>query len=466
MGNNVLKISSVDKGKGFSKISFKILFLTMVIVSLFACFSLANVAPKPNFKVSLVNASGALKPIASFTYSPSSPLAGQNTTFDGSGSSDPLGIITSYDWTFGDGGTGSGKIVTHQHADKGQYNVALTITDILSNTDTKHSIISAHGKPPIAQFTASQTTVDTGISIQFDASSSHDPDGTITGYQWTFGDGATATGVTTSHSYTTAGSYTVQLTVTDNDGSTNSCQNTITIHDRPPIAQFSASSRTVYTNVNIQFDASASYDPDGTITTYSWNFGDGNTAIGVTTSHSYYSASVYTVTLTVTDNYGSTGSSQTTITVQNRPQNQPPTARFTASNTTVETGSTVSLDASGSHDSDGTITNYQWNFGDGATSSGITTSHAYIENGTYTITLTVTDNGGLTNSIQTTITVEDRKPIAAFTTSADTVTTEVPVEFNASNSFDPDGTIVSFQWNFGDGNTTDQQTTQLLSSQF
>ncbi len=167
----------------------------------------------------------------------------------------------------------------------------------------------------------------------------------------------------------------------------------------PPTASFTFNC----TDLGCTFDGSGSSDSDGTITGYAWNFGDGATGSGVTTSHTYATEGTYTVTLTVTDNDGATGSSSQSVTVTAGSTNEPPTASFTFSCTDLG----CTFDGSSSSDSDGTITGYAWNFGDGATGSGVTTSHTYAAGGTYTVTLTVTDDGGATDSTSQSVTVTE-----------------------------------------------------------
>ncbi len=163
------------------------------------------------------------------------------------------------------------------------------------------------------------------------------------------------------------------------------------VTNQPPTAAFTSS----ITNLTASFNGSGSSDPDGTITSYAWNFGDGTTGTGATPSHTYGSNGTYTVTLTVTDNGGLTGSVSHPVTVAAPVPNQPPTAAFTFSSTNL----TASFNGSGSSDPDGTITSYAWNFGDGTTGTGATPSHTYASNGTYTVTLTVTDNDGANGSV-------------------------------------------------------------------
>ena len=263
---------------------------------------------------------------------------------------------------------------------------------------------------PSASFTNSPLSPEVGETVTFDASGSSDPDGTIVGYEWSFGDEATATGITASHSYSSAGTYTVTLTVTDNNGLTGTTTKSVTvapheIEPQAPSASFTSSPSSPEVGQTVAFDASGSSDPDGTITTYSWNFGDGATATGITTTHSYSSAGTYTVTLTVTDNDELTGTTTKTITVAPHGiEPQAPSASFTSSPHSPEVGETVSFDASGSSDPDGTIVNYIWDFGDGNTGAGKTAAHSYDSEGTYTVTLTVEDNDE--NTADTTRTIK------------------------------------------------------------
>jgi PKD repeat protein len=172
-------------------------------------------------------------PIASFTFSPSAPITGQNVTFNGSGSRDPAGgSITGYSWAFGDGTTATGVSATHAYAIAGTYTVKLTVTDSDSETasTTRTIIVTSTDKQPVAAFTFSPGSPTVGQPVAFDGSGSNDPaGGSIAGYSWAFGDGATATGVSPTYSYGTPGTYTVTLTVTDSDSETATTTQTVTV---------------------------------------------------------------------------------------------------------------------------------------------------------------------------------------------------------------------------------------------
>ena len=157
----------------------------------------------------------------------------------------------------------------------------------------------------------------TGTAIQFNASASNDPDGTIVNYQWNFGDGATGSGVSPTHTYSSPGTYTVGLTVTDNSGGTNSASATATITNRAPTAN-AGGPYNGSTGTALQFDGTSSADPDGTIASYQWDFGDGTTGTGATPTHTFTSAGTYNIGLTVTDNLGATASATTTAAIANQ----------------------------------------------------------------------------------------------------------------------------------------------------
>jgi len=386
-------------------------------------------------------------PVASFTESAMTVFTGESITFNASASYDPDGVIVSYYWDFGDGINASSVIVDHSYVDDGNYTVALTVTDNDGATDTILATKTVLNRPPVASFTESATTVFTGESITFNASSSYDPDGSIIEYFWDFGDGSNASGVTVLHSYVDDGNYTVALTVTDDDDATASTSAVKSVLNRSPVADFTESATTVFTGESITFNASASYDPDGTIVGYYWDFGDGTNATGVVVSHSYVDDGYYTVTLTVTDDDGAYDSVSSVKSVLNRS----PVASFTESAETVFTGEVISFNASLSYDPDGSVVNYFWDFGDGTNTTGITVEHAYIEDGTYTVILTVTDDDGATSTTTANKYVGNNPPVAFFAESAETVYTGETVSFDSSASYDSDGSIVGFFWDFGDG---------------
>ncbi|NLA37361.1 MAG: PKD domain-containing protein, partial [Actinobacteria bacterium] len=189
----------------------------------------------------------------------------------------------------------------------------------------------------------------------------------IASYAWDFGNGETATGATSFTTYSTPGTYDATLTVTDTDGTSHTVTKTITVTERPndaPNAVIAASGTSGNAPYTLNVDGSASSDPDGSIVGYAWDFGNGQTATGATASVTYPNQGSYTVTLTVTDDKGATGTTTRQITVNPTP-NVPPTAVIRTVSASGTIPLTVNLSATNSTDGDGSVVSYLWDLGNG-----------------------------------------------------------------------------------------------------
>lgn len=259
------------------------------------------------------------RPPMAIVTGPASVATGRPATFDASGSLDLDGKVTSYHWDFGDGQSQdtTGPQAFHTYTRSGSKTVTLTVTDDQGATGDAQVVVAVRDRPPTASFTA-PAAVGKGKAASFDASASFDPDGSITSYQWDFGDGQKSTTVTprVSHTYTQVGPKTVALVIVDDSGSTDRAQRTLTVTTSVPIAAFNSPAATTVGRA-IRFDASASSDPNGTITGYRWDFGDGQTqttAVPVV-AHTYHASGPMTVTLTITDTGGGGAAVKRTISV-------------------------------------------------------------------------------------------------------------------------------------------------------
>ena len=348
-------------------------------------------------------------PTAAFTGSATSALT---AGVDASASTDADGTIASYSWNWGDGSTaGTGVTASHSYATAGTYTITLTVTDNGGLTATSTGSVTVAAAPPVNQAPVSSFTVlPSQLTVNVDGSGSTDADGTIAGYAWNFGDGTAGTGVTTSHVYGAAGTYTITLTVTDDDGATNASSQPVQVvapaPNAKPVASFTSDVDGLTANLT-----STSTDSDGEIVSYAWDLGDGQSSTEPSLVHSYAAAGSYSVKLTVTDDDAATTTVTKTVTVTAPPPaNVPPTAAFTS----VVNGLAVAFDGTGSTDTDGTVSAYMWDFGDGSTDP-VTTStanHSYAVTGTYPVTLTVTDDKGATNLVTKNVTVTAQAPVA------------------------------------------------------
>jgi PKD repeat protein len=401
--------------------------------------------------IQVSSTSGELTADASANQTTANP--GELVVFDGVGSSAPDGFVESYEWDFGDGTTATGEMAEHSYGSVGTYTATLTVTSDSGETATDTVEVSIEANDaPATSISANRTSTKVDEAVAFDGSGSSDSDGTITSYEWAFGDGTTATGPDATHRYASAGEYTVTLTTQDNDGATSSDTVTVSVaENQPPSASATANRTSAKVDEAVAFDGSGSSDSDGTITSYEWDFGDGTTATGPTATHRYGSAGTYNATLTVTDDNGATSTAEVTVEVTT---NVAPTVSISANRTTAKESDPIAFDGSGSSDSDGTITSYEWDFGDGTTATGPTATHNFSGVGFHTVFLTVTDDDGASTTETIDIEIVDNyAPTAAVTANRTAVNTSEAIAFDATGSSDQDDASLSYQWDFGDNST-------------
>jgi PKD repeat protein len=222
-----------------------------------------------------------------------------------------------------------------------------------------------------------------------------------------------------------------------------------------PVPQFTMTPNNPAIFTNVVFDASATTDDGavcGALCGYSWDFGDGYTASGIFTMHQYSVPFTYQVRLTVTDARGASSTTAQPITVGG---GTPPTAAFTYSPSQPALSQLIFFTAEASRAATGRqIVSYDWNFGSGRTGSGVTISKGYDVAGTYTVTLTVTDDAGLqaTTTQQVTVGAAGTGPQATLTVSPGSGTTATTFFFDASGTRGPTA-IVEYRFTFGDATT-------------
>jgi len=328
--------------------------------------------------------------------------------------------------------------------------------------------VVASNQPPIADAGPDQTVTDTNRNgsepVTLDGSGSSDPDGTIQSYVWK--EGATQIGTGVNPTVTlSVGVHTITLTVTDDDAASDADTVAITVNsppNQPPVAVAGMDAAVFDTDGNgsedVELDGSSSYDPDGTIQSYVWTEGAVQLATGVNPTVSL-AVGEHVITLKVTDNNGAWDTDTVKKTVIALP-NKGPSADAGSDRTVVDLNrdgrEAVTLDGSGSSDSDGTIKSYNWT--EGAEQLAYSTSPSAdvtLAVGTHTITLTVTDDDGVSDTDTVTITVQSPPNIPPTANAGPNQTLTVDyndtriVTLDGSGSTDPDGTIVSYNWTEG-----------------
>ena len=393
-------------------------------------------------------------PTAVLVPTPDSGNAPLDVTWDASGSSDPDGTIVQYDWDMDNDGTfeltDAGDSQAANYPTGGSYTVGVRVFDDDGATDQTTATVEVNN-PPVADLVPTPASGNAPQAVSWDASGSTDSDGTIVQYDWDMdNDGTfeiTDGGSSQPANYLTGGSYTVGVRVTDDDGATDQTTATVDINN-PPIADIVPTPPSGTAPLLVDWDASGSTDSDGTIVQYDWDMDDdGIFEIidgGPTQPANYIGGGIFPVTVRVTDDDGATDTATASVDV-----NEPPVADLVPTPPSGVEPLSVTWDASGSTDSDGTIVQYDWDMDNNGSyevlDGGPSQPAVYSSFGTYTVGVRVTDDDGATDTTTASVTVL-QPPTAVLLAEPPSGTEPLEVLWNAATSFDNDGTIVQYDW--------------------
>jgi len=292
--------------------------------------------------------------------------------------------VESWYWDFGDGGTSTETNPSHTYLAEGLYTVTLTAANANGQDMARKVDYIGVGAPPptAAGFSATPTAGNAPLNVTFTDEST----GTLlSAWAWDFGDGGTSAQQNPTHQYTAAGSYTVILTVTGFAGPDTETKADYIAVGAPPatVANFSATPTSGNAPLNVTFTDEST----GTLlSAWAWDFGDGGTSAQQNPTHQYTTAGTYTVSLTVTGFAGPDTETKTNyITVGTAAG-----ANFSATPVEGVVGLTVAF----TDLSTGDVVGWEWDFGDGGTSTVQNPSHEYTAPGRYTVTLVASDNYG------------------------------------------------------------------------
>ncbi len=349
------------------------------------------------------------------------------------------GVIANNLWSYGDGLTGNQLNETHDYATAGTYTVTLvTVSDNLCY-DTISYTFDRHAIPNIDYAYSNACLYD---SILFTNNSTVDLPSVFQTYDWDFGDGNTSNSNSPYHTYANHGTYTTKLVGTTQFGCQDSLEQDITIYPTPA-AQFSFTNDCYNVLANFTDQSSVA---SGSITNWLWNFGDGLTGNLDNESHLYSLDGNFQVELVVTSDNNCTDTVTHTIT-----RFPLPVPAYTANSECVY--DQVQFNDNSSINAPDNITNWEWSFGPGLNSTQTSPSILFPTAGSNPVKLVLTSNNGCKDSIISTIDIY-AQPNANFITNDDC--NNIPATY-IDNSSVVDGTLISWDWDLGDGNSSSNQ---------
>lgn len=347
------------------------------------------------------------------------------------------GTIISNAWSFGDGSTSTATNPTKTYSANGTYTVKLVVTEVGGCKDSVSKTVTV-SNAPIVNFVVDNNTKCAGTAFSFTNNSTGFAPLT---YAWSFGDGGTSTATNPTYTYSSAGPVTVKLVVTNGSGCKDSASSALTVLPKPTssftintVAQCVNGNNFSFTNTSI-----------GSIASYNWSFGNGNTSNLANATQVYSTNGSFPVKLIATGTNGCKDSTTQNVTVHPKPF-----VSFTADNTSNCEGANFTL-TNNTSIAGGSIT-YLWSFSDATSTTQFSPTKSFTTAGPATIKLVATSNNGCKDSASLNVTVL-AKPVSSFTINA---VTQCVNNNNFSFTNTSTGSITSSAWHFGDGSTSSQ----------
>ncbi|MEO9005476.1 MAG: PKD domain-containing protein [Ginsengibacter sp.] len=376
-----------------------------------------------------------IREVADFVLS--SPVTCRNSPVNFTASNSTAANISLYTWKFGDGSSisNSSKSVSHQYSKASAFDITLIIKDINGCPDTIIKPLAVKVDGPTAVFNSSVPGICLNSIANFIDSSVSDGEHPIQQWQWNWGDGTSQIFTTPpyNHTYSSPGTYTVSLKVTDTKGCTDLQSKSKTIVVSKPVAAFTADTLSC-TKGLVNFHNTSS----GPSLNYSWNLDDNVISDKQNPSHLYGTEGYYTISLSIKDKYGCSSS----VSKSNYIKIANPIADFAMSDS-VSTCPPLVVDFTNLSVN---YSKWQWDFGDGNTSQERNPSHFYSSVGTFNVMLTVYSAGGCSYQRTKKIKVDGPSGTISYTNLMGCKPLQTGFTAHTRNT-------VSFVWDFNDGTT-------------
>ena len=391
---------------------------------------------------SQVQVSPAISPTADFTPPPPQCLSANGFTFT-SNSSVSSGTINSTVWNFGSLGTQTGDVVSQSFPAPGSYNVTLTVVSNNNcSTSVNRPVVVNPGpqavfNPPLAQCLGTN-------NFTFNSNSTV-PTGSITNYAWQFGDQSSQVGPSVSHTYTTADTFDVKLTVTSDKGCVDDTTIKVVVHPNATVDFVEPAPQCLIASGNaFTFVSNSAIPSPEIVASNQWNFGNGILINGSNVNHSFTGSGYHSVLLISTTSNGCVDSIRKSVLINPLPNIDfvsPPPQCFLENNFSFSSSSSVSP---------GNIVNHHWYFGDGRDTIGATVNHQYTTPNqfNYQVKLVEISDKGCIDSIQ--------KPVTILPSPSVSVSPGGPYEFCSGEQIilqasaqAGTGIITNYQWLLG-----------------
>lgn len=373
-------------------------------------------------------------------------------TLDGTGIFSPGGLKPRFQWLLNGNPVQVDSLADISISEPGLHTITLRLISPSDSANT--NIIAESSKTirvnyaPVPNWLSSRQLVAPGDSITFSAETSYDPDGKITGYRWEFSDGKQFMGPRVKRSFDESGTQSFTLTVSDGEATANSDSSvvgSIQVNTRP----FLITDKTIVSNtLNIQLDASESYDLDGDPLRFTWILPDGSRRNESSFTWQAPEAGIHIIGLALDDLHGLSNSLvQETIQIE---INEPVQAVVDSLITSC-TGQSVLFNSSGSFDPNGDQFTATWLFGDGSTSVESNPTHRYSQPGSYKATVKLHDGISEDTTIATIPVRIEGSPIANLNIADTTICVNSKIILDGRRSSDPSGSLPAMSWDLGDG---------------